>query len=160
MLDISQFRQYVLVPSLSLLQLYSKDAEELLVFTCAAESDGGTLLHQINGPAVGIFQCEPNTHNDLWRNFIIHRNNFVTQLAMNFAIPKIPDASKLVTDLMYATAICRLHYFRVKEPLPAADDVDAIWTYYKTYYNTVKGKAQKDKAIKAYNRFTRKELAP
>ncbi len=160
MLDISQFRQYVIVPSLSLLQLYSKDAEELLVFTCATESDGGTLLHQINGPAVGIYQCEPNTHNDLWRNFIIHRNDFITQLAMNFAIPSIPDANKLVTDLMYATAICRLHYYRVKERLPSADDVDAMWTYYKKYYNTPKGKATKDRAIKAYLRFSKKELAP
>lgn len=157
MIDIIQFRQYVLMPSLSLLQLYSKDAEELLVFTCAVESEGGTYVHQINGPAVGIYQCEPNTHNDLWRNFIIHRNNFVTQLAMNFSIPKIPDISKLVTDMMYSTAICRLHYFRVKEHLPLADDLDAIWLYYKLYYNSSKGKATKDKAIKAYQRFTKNE---
>lgn len=156
MFDIAQFRQYLILPSLSLLQLYSKEAEELLVFTCAAESDGGYLLHQINGPALGIYQCEPDTHNDLWRNFIIQHNNILTQLSMNFFVPRIPEASRLIGDLMYATAICRLHYFRVKESLPNAEDVDAIWAYYKKYYNTLKGKAQKDKAIKAYNQFTKK----
>lgn len=65
MLDCSQFRALIIEPVLSKLQLYSKDAEELLVFTCAAESLGGTLLHQIQGPAVGIFQMEPNTYTDI-----------------------------------------------------------------------------------------------
>lgn len=155
MLDIDQFRQYVLSPALSQLQMYSKDAEELLVFTCATESDGGTLLHQINGPAMGIFQCEPNTHNDIWRNFIFNRSDIIAKLTMNFDVPRIPDLSRLVCDLKYATAICRIHYFRVKDKIPAAGDIDAIWDYYKLYYNTPKGKAKKDKAIAAYYRFTK-----
>lgn len=155
MLDIGQFRQLIVTPALSNLQLYSKDAEELMVFTCAVESDGGTYIKQINGPAVGIYQCEPNTHNDIWRNFILYKNNFVTQLALNFNVNAIPDISRLMTDLSYATAICRLHYARTKERVPSMTDVDAMWEYYKKYYNTPAGAATKDASIQKYYDFLR-----
>ncbi len=154
MFIIEQFRNYILKPSLSLLQLYSDDAEELLVFTCAVESDGGALFKQVGGPALGIFQCEPNTHNDLWRNFIFNEHKLISLLALNFACPKIPDVNRLIYDLNYATAIARLHYYRIKSPLPKADDIDAIYDYYKQYYNTPAGKSTKTKSIAAYKRFT------
>lgn len=153
MFNITQFREEILVPALSQLQLYSKDAEELLVFTCAAESNGGTYIRQIKGPALGIFQCEPATHEDLWRNFILRKNQYVSILSLNFNIARIPEPSTLIYDLKYAAAICRLHYFRFKEPLPNKDDIDAIWEYYKKYYNTEKGKATKSKSISAYKSF-------
>ena len=153
MFNISQFRQELIVPVLSQLQLYSNVAEELLVFTCAAESNGGTYLKQIKGPALGIFQCELATHDDLWRNYIIHRNNYISILALNFGVNIIPDANKLITDLRYATAICRLHYARIKTALPTEVDVEAIWEYYKKYYNTEKGKASKTKSMDAYKKF-------
>ncbi len=154
MFNISQFRKEIVTPVLSELQLYSKVAEELLVFTCAVESDGGTYVHQVNGPALGIYQCEPATHNDLWRNYIINRNNYISILALNFGIHIIPDESKLITDLRYATAICRLHYERVKAALPASEeDVNSLWEYYKQYYNTPAGAATKTKSIAAYKKF-------
>lgn len=156
MFDILQFRQFIVVPALSQLQMYSKEAEELLVFTCAAESEGGTFLHQVKGDAVGIYQCEPNTHNDIWRNYLMHRSNITAVLALNFDVPRIPDAMRLTYDLKYASAICRLHYARVKPSLPKADDVNAIWEYYKEFYNTPKGKATKDKCLTAYYSFTKK----
>lgn len=155
MLDIDQFRQLIVIPALSNLQLYSKDAEELLVFTCAVESNGGTYIKQVNGPAVGIYQCEPNTHNDMWRNYILYKNNFVTQLALNFNVNAIPDISRLMSDLSYATAICRLHYARTKERIPNCTDVNAMWEYYKKYYNTPKGAAEKEPSIQKYYDFLR-----
>ena len=154
MFNITQFRQDIVVPVLSQLNLYSKVAEELMVFTCAVESDGGTYVRQVKGPALGIYQCEPSTHNDLWRNYIINRNNYISILALNFGVNIIPDESKLVTDLRYATAVCRLHYARVKEALPQSEeDIDKIWEYYKKYYNTELGKSTKTKSIAAYKKF-------
>lgn len=153
MLDNEQLRTYIIAPALASLQLYSKDAEELLVFTCAVESDGGTYVQQKNGPAVGIYQCEPNTHNDIWRNYILRRNQLVTQLAMNFNVNGVPDARRLVTDLAYATAICRIHYLRISDKIPSCTDVDAIWAYYKKFYNTEKGKAKKEASIQKYTAF-------
>lgn len=158
MINISQFRELIIIPALSRLHMYSKDAEELLVFTCAAESDGGTYLHQIKGPASGIYQCEPNTHHDIWQNYIIYRSNITAILALNFDVPRIPTISRLIYDLHYATAICRLHYARVKAKIPSKDNIDDIWEYYKKHYNTESGKATKEKSIAAYYRFAKLPL--
>ena len=70
----NQLRELIITPALSKLQLYSKDAEELLIFTCAVESDGGTYLKQIKGPALGIYQMEPRTYNDIWQNYMRNRS--------------------------------------------------------------------------------------
>jgi hypothetical protein len=153
MFNITQFRELLIRPVLDSLQMYSKDAEELLVFTCAAESNGGTYLHQVKGPALGIYQCEPSTHTDLWYNYIFHRHSLASILALKFNCPRIPDSDRLLWDLNYATAVCRLDYRREAEPLPSHTDAESIFDYYKKYYNTSKGKSKKDKALEAYEAF-------
>ncbi len=155
MLDCSQFRSLIIEPVLSKLQVYSKDAEEVLVFTCAAESIGGTLLHQVKGSALGIYQMEPNTYTDIWINYIRGRNQLATLMALHFGCNKIPDVERLIYDLHFATAMARIHYLRVKPSIPDMKDVDAMWDYYKKYYNTEKGKAKKEDAIKKYQDFIR-----
>ena len=67
MIDHKQFRELIIRPSLMPLDLYSEDAEELLIGICAHESKGGTYLMQKDGgPAAGFFQMEPETYTDLW----------------------------------------------------------------------------------------------
>lgn len=153
MIKLSQFREHIIVPTLSMLQLYSADAEELLVFTCAAESDGGSLLVQVKGPALGIYQMEPNTYTDIWQNYIKSRSALLSLIAINFDAPRLPPPERMVYDLKYATVMARIHYLRVKDALPKAGDVDAMWEYYKKYYNTPLGKAKKEKAVEDYKRF-------
>jgi len=154
MFDLAQFREYIIKPSTSIIKEYSEDAEELLVFTCAVESLGGKYLKQVGGPACGIYQMEPFTHDDLWRNYIKHRTRLTYPLGYNMCINQIPLPQRLVYDLAYATVMARIHYLRVPEALPNKDDVDAMWDYYKTYYNTSKGKATKAKSLKKYKDFT------
>ena len=153
MLNITQFRELIVKSSLTDLLVYSQDAEELLIFTCAVESLGGTYIHQVNGPALGIYQMEPRTHNDIWQNFILTDNKLGLRLFNNFDVNRMPSEARLIYDLRYATAITRLFYLRIREPLPSANDVNAIWDYYKKYYNTVQGKAVKDESIKKYHDF-------
>lgn len=155
MIKLSQFREHILVPTLSALQLYSTDAEELLVFTMATESNGGYLLAQVKGPALGVFQMEPNTYTDIWQNYIKNRSALLSLIAINFEAPRIPLPERMVYDLKYATVMARIHYLRVKEDLPKAGDLDAMWDYYKKYYNTPLGKAKKEKAIEDYNRYVK-----
>lgn len=155
MLDCSQFRSLIIEPVLSKLRVYSKGAEELLVFTCAAESLGGTLLQQIKGPALGIYQMEPNTYTDIWVNYIRNRNQMATLMALHFGCSKIPDVERLIYDLHFATAMSRIHYLRVTQNIPDPKDVEGIWDYYKKYYNTEKGKAKKEDSIKKYQDFIR-----
>lgn len=153
MLNIAQFESVILQPTLDKLQSYSESAIELLKFTCAAESRGGTYLVQVKGPALGIYQMEPATYNDIWVNYLAHRNDLTTILALTLDNPLPSQANRMVYDLQLATAMARLHYKRVNEPLPAKGDVEGLFDYYKKYWNTEKGKAKKETSIKAYENF-------
>jgi hypothetical protein len=153
MLDADQLISLVIKPALTDLVLLSDEAVELLVFTCAVESDGGTYLKQIGGPALGIYQMEPKTYNDIWQNYINHSSSLKLKLVLNFNAGFMPDEDRLIYDLRFATAMARIHYLRVAAPLPKLYDLDGLWSYYKAYYNTSKGKADYHNALNAYQRF-------
>lgn len=153
MLNIDQFRKLIVQSTLYDLMLYSENAEELLVFTCAVESDGGTYLQQLKGPAIGIYQMQPVTYNDLWQNYIKSNGPLMLRLFSNFCVASIPSEDRLIYDLRFATAMTRIFYDRIKQLLPSAKDENAIWEYYKEYYNTSLGAAQKDSAMEKYHAF-------
>lgn len=153
MIDNKQLRELIIKPALDGLQMYSSEAEEILVFTCACESLGGTYLKQIKGPALGIYQMEPATYTDIWQNYIKHHGSVVNLLTLNFQCHNMPLPERMIYDLKFATVMARLHYRRRKEPLPKANDIDGIWEYYKKYYNTPAGKAEKEPSIKHYQKF-------
>ncbi len=153
MLDVKQLRELVIKPALQDLNLFSEEASELLIFTCAVESAGGTFLHQVNGPALGIYQMEPITYNDIWTNFITAKQGLKLQLLHNFNAPVMPDEYRLIYDLRFATAMARIHYLRFREPLPVIGDTLALWSYYKAHYNTFNGKAEQERSIAAYKKF-------
>ena len=153
MIDNKQLRERIIKPALDGLQMYSIEAEEILVFTCACESLGGTYLKQIKGPALGIYQMEPTTYTDIWQNYIKNQGGLVNLLTLNFSCHNMPLPERMIYDLKFATVMARLHYRRRKEPLPKATDIDAIWEYYKKYYNTPLGKAEKEASIKHYQKF-------
>lgn len=153
MLNAYQLKSLVIEPALYDLVMWSEAAEELLLFTCANESDGGSFIHQIGGPALGIYQMEPTTYNDIWQNYIRGKIDLYLKLLHSFNAPTMPSEERLIWDLRFATAMARIHYARVDKPLPAASDIDGIWNYYKTYYNTNLGKADYHDAIEKYNLF-------
>src|SRR5260221_1196758 len=84
MFDNIQFREQIIRPALeglylfqrpSLVDLYTKDSEELLVAIMATESLGGKYLTQKNGgPARGIYQMEERTYEDIWKNYLLPSN--------------------------------------------------------------------------------------
>lgn len=153
MLNIDQFRELIIKSTLNDMNMYSKEAEEILVFTCAVETQGGTYLKQINGNALGIYQMEPLTHTDIWQNFIKSKPQLLFQLLNMFNISQIPSEERMIYDLRYATAMARLFYKRFTKKFPNVDDIDGIWEYYKTYYNTEKGKAEREPSINKYLSF-------
>lgn len=153
MLNIAQFRSLIVQPALRDLLLLSHDAEELMVFTCAVESLGGSFLHQVNGPALGIYQMEPASYTDLWQNYIKNRTGMFMIMLSNFDAHNMPPVERLIYDLRFATAITRLYYARLPQPLPSCKDENAIWEYYKTFYNTVSGAAQKESSLRKYHDF-------
>lgn len=153
MIHSEQLRELIIRPTLTNINLNSKNAEELLVFTAACESLGGYYLKQVNGPALGLYQMEPATHYDIWNNFLRYNQKILDVIIMNIGVSRMPLAERMIYDLQYATIMARIHYRRVKEPLPDANNVEAMWEYYKQYYNTHLGKATKDASIKKYEKY-------
>ena len=147
MIDKEQFRNLIVVPTLRQMDgviPYSVEAVELLVATATSESLRGTYLAQKGGPALGVYQMEPVTHDDLHENFLQYREN-LEDVVYDFVAGlyrKSGDnlAEEMVGNLYYATAMARVHYYRVPAPLPEADDLEGQAQYWKKWYNTELGK--------------------
>lgn len=137
MLNIQQFRDWAIIPALDAIGLNSVAAQELLLGTALQESGLRNLVQLENGPARGLFQMEPATHDDIWLNFLAYKPELSRKLE-NISAKQTPK--ELATNLLYAAAMCRIHYYRVSAPLPEAGDTNAQAAYWKTHYNTSKGK--------------------
>ena len=153
MFDITQFREDILTPTLEALQIREPEMNELLVFTCAVESAGGTYVKQIKGPALGIYQLEPNTFSDLWHNYILRKPDIINLISLNLGVHRMPDPYEIICNLKLATALCALLYKYRKANIKSKNP-DDLWNVYKPLYNTEKGAATKDKSFAAYYKFT------
>ena len=157
-IDVNQFVKYILRPALKNVGLYSKKAEIILLGSAAAESEMGYYIHQINGPALGIYQMEPKTHDDIWKNFINYREKLKNKILFEFNFNHQPMSYELIGNLGYATVMARLHYLRIEEELPDPEDVKAMAQYYKKYYNTAKGAAKLNKFINCFEKYVKGKL--
>lgn len=115
----------------------SNNIVNLLVGTACVESDCGKYIKQINGPACGIFQIEPNTAKDIQENFIKYKPE-LRQLHDKFYIKSLTLEENLMYNLAYSIFMCRIFYMRFKEPIP--DLIEEQAKYWKKYYNTKLGK--------------------
>lgn len=145
-LDLNQFNEYVIEPTLEELGLYSVAAAQLVLGTCIQESRLRYLKQLGGGPALGVVQMEPATHHDIWRNFLAYRPT-LTARVREIAGVEHPPAQMLIGNLWYAVAMCRVHYRRVRAALPTAGDIDAQAQYWKRYYNTSAGKGTVEQYI-------------
>lgn len=137
--------ELIIKPVLTDMEMYSKSAEQLVAGTIAQESNMGTYLKQVNGPAKGIAQMETATHDDIYKNYLVYRDDLKYRLFMSSNIRmnnenSRPSCNVLTFNLRYSVAMCRLAYYRQKEALPEADDVEGLARYWKKYYNTDEGK--------------------
>ena len=166
MINAIQLRMNIIRPVLEHLDPhipYSLAAENLLMGTCAQESNLGSYIVQINGPARGIFQMEPATHDDIYKNYLQYRHD-LRELIVDmgsFKMYKLMDDNgdyddaqdSLTGNLYYAAAMCRVHYYRVPMAMPPADNVHQLANYWKMFYNTPEGKGTESEFIHNYNRY-------
>lgn len=131
-------RVFVIRPALEAIGLAGLPAEELLLGTAQQESGCGTRLVQAGGPALGVWQMEPGTHDDIWENFLQFRPELAGKLS-SLLFTALPKAVQLVGNLYYACAMARIQYFRSPAPLPSAGDLPAQAAFYKLAYNTPLG---------------------
>lgn len=152
-MDIGQFRVYIVRPVLEHLRLHSFAAENLLIGTALQESRLSYVRQLGAGPAIGIYQMEPATHDDIWRNYLAYHHGLAA-LVRTLELPGWygGEAIEMAGNMYYATAMCRIHYRRVSAPLPAADDVHGLARYWKRHYNTALGKGTAEEFIQNYTR--------
>lgn len=138
-MDPKQFLEFVIRPTIEPIGLGGAAAERLLLGTALAETNL-TSLHQLNGPALGVYQIEPATHMDVWGNFIRFHPDLQEQVLARLSLDP-SGLEQLITNLSYQTIIARVIYRRVPTPLPAPDDALSLYQYYKAHWNTSLGAA-------------------
>lgn len=146
-MDAKQLRELVELV-LERAGLGGPEAVELLMLTAAAESAGGRYLRQIGGPALGIFQMEPDTERDIWLNWLGRRPELAGLVGRHRSLSGID----LQANLAYQILMARCHYLRVPDALPAASDVAGMAAYWKEHWNTWKGRGEMSAARAAYER--------
>lgn len=169
-MNVEDFRGRVVRATLKKMALHSDSAENLLVGTALQESRLH-YLKQLGGPALGLYQMEPETHDDIWVNYLADREDLfnkvweftsnqptenivlrtVTDEGAPLKIPfNYPDAEELIWNLAYATAMARVHYLRVPWRLPAPDDIEGLSLYWKQHWNTPQGKGEPKDFVRKY----------
>lgn len=156
-------RGRVIRPALLFVGLHSDAAEELLLGTACQESHCGEYLEQLGGgPAIGVWQMEPATHDDIWRNFLRYRPGLGSLVAMLACARHQGSgdvrvrAEALSGCLEYAAVMARIQYLRDPAPLPAAGDIPAQAAMWKRVYNTARGKGEIAEYLGNWDRFVRK----
>ena len=141
--------------TLAPLGLYSPAAEELLMATCAQESALGLYRRQQGGgPALGIFQMEPATFQDIFSNYLAYKPALLTDVGA-LATTQPPRPVELVTNDAFAVLMARVHYLRAPGALPDPASLEALWAYYKQYYNTPGGAATQSEFFANYRKYVK-----
>lgn len=143
-----QLRKCIIVPALEAIDAYSEEAVELLMGTAAQESALGYFVKQITGPALGIFQMEPATHDDIWNNYLKYKPDLAAKVRENSVFQQ---AQELAWNYKYAAMMARIHYLRCPGKLP--NEVPLMARYYKEHYNTPLGKATESEFIDNYVKY-------
>ena len=134
---------------------FSKAASQLILGTAIHESLLKHRRQMGGGPARGLFQMEPATHNDIWDNYLKYRQKIADQVQALKSTPGADGVAELEYNDNYAAAMCRVHYYRAPGALPAFDDLDKMAAYWKQYYNTSAGKGTVEKYKKDWNAHTK-----
>lgn len=147
----TQLTELVIIPALKKINLFTPQAAMLVLGTACVESQCGEYISQLgNGPALGIFQIEPATYNDLIDNYLAYRPELKAKLLALYC-ENLSASENLTCNLIYQAAVCRLVYYRSPQAIPT--DLHGMADYWKKYYNTSKGKGTPEKFIAAYKRY-------
>lgn len=132
-----QLTDLVIIPTLDEIPKgYSGEAVMAIQMIIAHESNGGEYIAQTKGPALGLTQIEPATHDDVWKHGDSIWKNAVKLGIISKTerlLKKHPDAFRLVYDLRYAIFMTRQKLFMAKGALPANASDMAV--YLKKHWN-------------------------
>ena len=141
-LDTRQLKTLIVTPTLQALHLASPAAINLVTGTALAETRAAYVRQIGGGPALGLWQMEPATHDDCWTNFLnFPAQSHLATVCTRMRAPDLAATAQLVTNFRYACAMARIRFYRVREALPASTDAAGLSAYHKVHYNTAQGAA-------------------
>lgn len=156
-----QIRQNIIIPALETIGMYSPEAEILVYGTGMVETNYQDLVQRgmpKNG-GLGFWQDEPSDYFDLC---IWLKNGFnkglLEKVLASCELSSLPsDPTILIYNLRLAVLFCRMHYYRIKAPLPSVLDAHALAEYHKVHYNSG-GKADIDRNTIIFKKIIDNEL--
>jgi hypothetical protein len=172
-INARDLRDLVIIPTLKEMDklwpgAYTPQAVNLLVGVAYKESliddpnDGiqgrSTHLKQLSGPALGIYQIEPATHDDNWITYLNSRPDkaeYMHRLMRPRAFDS-PQAfhEELVDNLRYATAQARLKFWRREIAWPTnPKDIEALGVIWDQAYNANPNKGTVTEFVKQFPKF-------
>ncbi|WP_059026747.1 hypothetical protein [Gabonibacter massiliensis] len=132
------------------LDLHSESAENLLMGTAAQESGLGEYIRQLgSGPALGIFQMEPNTFKDIVQNYLQYKPELAKKV-MAISGANAFRSEYLEYNLALSICMCRVHYLRMPVRIP--DDLTGWAKYWKEHYNTRIGKGTEKEFVRNFKK--------
>ena len=150
-MDAKQLHDHIIKPTLEYMggNYNSENARFLLLCTAAIESNCGYYIKQVGGPALGIWQMEPDTHGDINMNCdaLADEDSPIRAKQDALYMPYNIEAGigGMINNPMYACFMARLKYSMDKAALPDHNDIKAVYDYYKRIYNTPLGASTYDK---------------
>lgn len=117
--------------------LWSSSAETLIFCTGLKETGYKVDRQYAGGPALGYWQMEPATHDDIWKNYLAYRPGLASIVG---AFGKTPE--DLIKSPKYAVLMCRIKYLRDNTALPISSDWFGMAKVWKRVYNSSKGAGQ------------------
>ena len=157
-INLEQYKKHILMPVLKSLEMDSLEAVDLMMGTGLQESEFKHLMQIGGGPAIGFFQMEMVTAEDIVYRYVQNKKSeFRTKItgAVPLGSPAwllTPNELKweLTVNLALQVLLTRLKYYMVPEPIPTYLSGQA--KYWKQYYNTPLGAGTSDQY---YNKYTK-----
>ncbi len=128
----------------------SPQAEQLLTGTCAQETHFEDVAQSGGGPALGLCQMEPATHQLIWVNFLDPRPDLAQAVMSLLTDGHSPTPSALIPCPQYSAAMARCLYLSCPGAIPT--DLAGQAAYYKRFYNTIAGAATTDEYLANWER--------
>ena len=131
-----QLTDLVIIPTLKEIPHgYSDESVLAIQMIIAHESKCGEYIAQVNGPALGIIQMEPFTHDQVWKfGDSIQKNAELLKIVTpGLGIKNIPKAERLIYDLRYNVFMARQKLFMAAGALPKLPEDMAH--YLKKHWN-------------------------
>ena len=142
-----QLTDLVIIPTLKEIPKgYSPEAVMAIQMIIAHESSGGEYIAQTEGPALGVIQMEPFTHDQVWKHGDSIQKN--AELLSITGVKNVPSPTRLIYDLRYNVFMARQKLFMAPGALPCRPIEMAY--YLKKHWNG-DGKATATKYHFDYN---------